>query len=544
MRGAFPSYFAYLIIALLGLPILFGLLIALLGSFGYFPILGARNFDLEIWRQLWAIAGLGQSITLSLATGFASTLLAFIFASGLIATGAGSRLASIIVATPHAAMATGIAFMIAPSGLITRLLGFDTPPQIASLQDPYGLGLVLGLTLKETPFLWLLMSAAAEQINQQQRILQARSFGYSQLTAWLKIALPLIYPHIRLPLYVVLVFGISVVDMAQILGPTQPPTLAVATMRKFYEPDIQALLPASAMAILILVLAIISIGIWRAAEVLISALAHGWLIGGARRSAFDFWLRATSFIAKASGVFVLVALVSLLIWSLAWRWSFPDLWPQSWSTALWGNWHSWLELLLSSLLIGSVATFIGLCLAVIVLEARPRFHPIIIYFPLILPQISFLFGLNIAFLQLNIGVGFGSVIWAHLFFVLPYFLITLSDPWRRLDQRYVEIAASLGCPPFQRLFKVKFQLLLRPVMLSVAVGFSVSIALYLPTVFLGAGRVETLTTEAVALTSSGDRRIIGLYGFLLMLLPLMGFWFARLFPALKFRERRGMKGQI
>jgi ABC-type uncharacterized transport system YnjBCD permease subunit len=36
------------------------------------------------------------------------------------------------------------------------------------------------------------------------------------------------------------------------------------------------------------------------------------------------------------------------------------------------------------------------------------------------------------------------------------------------------------------------------------VGFSVSIAQYLPTLWLGAGRIPTLTSEAVALSSGGE----------------------------------------
>ena len=42
--------------------------------------------------------------------------------------------------------------------------------------------------------------------------------------------------------------------------------------------------------------------------------------------------------------------------------------------------------------------------------------------------------------------------------------------------------------------------LVRPALIAFAVGFSVSIAQYMPTLWLGAGRYSTLTTsEAVAL---------------------------------------------
>jgi putative thiamine transport system permease protein len=55
------------------------------------------------------------------------------------------------------------------------------------------------------------------------------------------------------------------------------------------------------------------------------------------------------------------------------------------------------------------------------------------------------------------------------------------------------------------------------------VGFAVSVAQYLPTLFAGAGRFATLTTEAVALAGGADRRVLGVYAFLQALLPLMAF---------------------
>lgn len=85
-------------------------------------------------------------------------------------------------------------------------------------------------------------------------------------------------------------------------------------------------------------------------------------------------------------------------------------------------------------------------------------------------------------------------------------------------------------------------MLLRAILAAAAVGFAVSIGQYLPTLLIGAGRFSTITTEAVALGSGGNRRIIGIYAFLQMILPFMGFLLASLVPALIFRNRRAIKG--
>ena len=77
------------------------------------------------------------------------------------------------------------------------------------------------------------------------------------------------------------------------------------------------------------------------------------------------------------------------------------------------------------------------------------------------------------------------------------------------------------------------------VRLRAPIGFAVSIALYLPTLFAGAGRIATLTTEAVTLSSGGDRRVIGVYAFIQALLPLAVYAIALALPALIYRQPQG-----
>jgi len=50
-----------------------------------------------------------------------------------------------------------------------------------------------------------------------------------------------------------------------------------------------------------------------------------------------------------------------------------------------------------------------------------------------------------------------------------------------------------------------------------------------------------VTTEAVALASGGNGRVIGVYAFWQMLLPTAGFAIATLLPALIFRRFRGVQ---
>ncbi|MBT8408051.1 MAG: ABC transporter permease subunit, partial [Alphaproteobacteria bacterium] len=145
-------------------------------------------------------------------------------------------------------------------------------------------------------------------------------------------------------------------------------------------------------------------------------------------------------------------------------------------------------------------------------------------------------------LMLSAGaeIGRAPVIAAHLVFVLPYVFLSLADPFRAWDRRYGVIGAALGASPDRVLWRLRLPMLLAPVLTAVAVGFAVSVGQYLPTLLVGGGRLQTLTTEAVALAAGGDRRAIGVFGLGQTVAALLPFLAALALPALAWRNRRGL----
>ena len=165
---------------------------------------------------------------------------------------------------------------------------------------------------------------------------------------------------------------------------------------------------------------------------------------------------------------------------------------------------------------------------------------VILYLPLIVPQVAFLFGLQLILLTVNASYALWALVFGHLIFTLPYIFLSLSDQWHALDPRYMQMATALGRSAWAIFWRVRLPMLLRPVLTAAAVGFAVSIGQYLPTLLIGGGRWETITTEAVALSAGGNRRLIGVYALMQMLLPFVGFLIATLIPTLFYKNRRGM----
>jgi putative thiamine transport system permease protein len=420
---------------------------------------------------------------------------------------------------------------------------------VALVQDHLGLALTLGLVLKETPFLVLMTFGALGQVRADDQLRVARSLGYGPVQAWLKVVLPLVYPQIRLPVYAVLAYSLSVVDMAIVLGPTTPPTLAPLLLRWFNDPDLAMRFQAAAGACLQFGLVALAIGVWRGAEAALGRLARPWLTGGARGGAgaaarAAAWAGLASLFGLSFG-----SLLSLAVWSLAGRWRFPDAWPEQLSLERWADQAvaltgpAW-----TTLVVGIAAAVIALVLVAGCLENESRRQRsagpgalTLVYLPLLAPQIGFLFGVQVLLVWAELDGGWLALIWTHLLFVLPYVFLALADPYRNLDPRYARSALALGRSPWVVWTRIKLIMLLRPILIALAVGFAVSVAQYVPTLFAGGGRFSTLTTEALSLSAGGNRRVVGLFALTLAVLPLLGFGLALVLPAWRFRHRRAMR---
>ncbi|TVP52205.1 MAG: ABC transporter permease subunit [Halomonas sp.] len=551
----------WVLTGVLVLPLGAGLAMVMLPAFGYLPALGGETFHLGAWRALWERPGLSRSVLLSFSTGLTTTFISLVCVVLFLAAVRGSwldralhRMVSPLLAIPHAAVAFGLAFLIAPSGLLVRwaspgLTGWERPPDLLIVQDPWGLSLMAGLILKEVPFLLLMSLAVLPQLAPEQRVNMARSLGYHPTIGWLKSVFPVLYPLIRLPIYAVIAYATSVVDMAIILGPTLPPTLSVSILQWFNDPNLDRRFMASAGALLQLGVTLAALATWWLGEQIVKRLGQHWLVNGSRRRGAFAVAFSGRFLLGLTTLTALAAMVGLAIFSLAGFWRFPDALPV---TMTFNHWQRVLPSattpLVNTLVVGVTATLIAAVLVIACLEneARHQLTPKramwLLYLPLLVPQVAFLFGLVVAAESLGIRPQRSLVVAGHLLFVVPYLYLSLSEAYRRLDPRWAQLAHSLGASRWHTFWRIRLPLLLAPLLTACAVSLAVSIGQYLPTLLLGGGRVATITTEAVAMASGGNRRLIGVLALLQALLPFIGFALALLLPRLIWAKRAAMRG--
>ncbi|WP_028025132.1 ABC transporter permease [Enterovibrio calviensis] len=553
--------FYLLILICCVLPTGCGLLGVSLSSFGYIPPLGMHHPSLDGFAMVFEWQGVWRSIAMTVYSAVASTYLACLITFAILQASWGTSFwrkievsLSPLLAVPHVAFAIGFAFLFAPTGMGARIMrewfAYDTSGQSGAdlalvINDPHALGMILMLALKEVPFLLLMSISILQQVNVNQIEKVSASLGYSRAQAWWKCVLPQWLTKLRFPMLAVMAYGLSVVDVAMIIGPTNPPTFAVLVWQWFNDPDLTLLPRASAGAVVLFIISLLLIGLARALEWSLTKGFRTWQFSGRRGIALPGRPVFLGLLAMSVSMMPL-----MLLWSVAQRWRFPDLLPSRYSLRFWEyEWASILSTIEQSMIIAVISATTALVMALLAHEYRLRYRlqvpGYIIAIPMLIPQLSILFGMQVATLYLSSDAHFFWVCWAHVFFAFPYVYLSLDGPWRSYNEGFTRVALSLGKSPIRVWLSVKLPILLPAIVFAWAIGISVSLAQYLPTLVLGAGRISTLTTEAVALSSGFDRRVTAIYAIWQALLPLLFFSFAILISHLQVKYRRlSIKGLL
>ena len=532
----------------IALPLLLALLIAtpILGTVGS-AIVEALNA--QAWRLMLDDPQLPRALAMTLWTGLAATSLSVALSAWLLSRSFPGPLWArtvkalpAMLAVPHAAFAIGLAFLIAPSGWLLRAFspwatGFDAPPPWPTTQDPWGLGLIAVLVAKEVPFL---LWAAATQLQRADTAARwtreldvARSMGYAPRTAWWRVLWPQLWPRLAGPALAVLAYSLTVVDMALVIGPTSPPTLAVLAWQWLLDADATINAQGAAAAWLLGgVVAVLAGGLWALRGGL---RRRGRWVSGKRgkhrkskgRVAFLLPPIATSYPSFTLAALYLAVMLALAVGSVSGVWPFPLLWPESLSLQGWQSVFTSASTLWTTAVLAAVSSVTALVWAVAWLECAPPAWDArlrrLIYLPLVLPSVLWVVGLHRLCLAWGIDARWPGLWLVHSLAAAPYVLIALSPAYLGFDGRYGQIAASLQKSRLTFLLRIKWPLLKASLWAALAVGFAVSVAQYLPTLFVGAGRFATVTTEAVTLASGAQRSLTAAYAWLQWLLPALMF---------------------
>jgi spermidine/putrescine transport system permease protein len=167
------------------------------------------------------------------------------------------------------------------------------------------------------------------------------------------------------------------------------------------------------------------------------------------------------------------------------------------------NWVNWdampglRDAIITSLEIGLVATVVATVLGTLIALALVRHEfrgrgatNVLIFLPMSTPEIVLGASLLTLFINLQTPLGFGTVLIAHVMFIVSYVVVTVKARLITFDRHLEEAAMDLGADEFTTFRKVTLPLLAPAILSAALLGFALSVDDFVITYF-NAGSTTT-----------------------------------------------------
>jgi putative spermidine/putrescine transport system permease protein len=243
-----------------------GLVLALMQSLNYFPLIGLDSPNFDAYRGAWSDPAFTSSLLFTLRVSFVATVVSAVLAiaAGLLIreTRRGRRVLTFIfqlnLPIPHIVGAVAMLFLLSQSGLVARFaaaLGMiDQPADFPALvADEWGIAITAEYVWKEVPFIGVVVLAAlAGGIEEYEDA--ARSLGAGRWQRFRYVTLPLIMPAVLSTSIIVFAFSFGSFEVPWLLGASQPAALPVLSYQYYIDLDLQNRPEAMAINIMIAVM--------------------------------------------------------------------------------------------------------------------------------------------------------------------------------------------------------------------------------------------------------------------------------------------------
>ncbi|WP_427340243.1 ABC transporter permease [Caloranaerobacter sp. DY30410] len=227
-----------------------GLIMGLVQSFGYFSVIGLKDFTLRYYFEVLTDKDFLQSLRFSFYISLISSVIAVvvgvILAYSILRSRYKKRIEKFIyklpIIVPHTIAALLVYNLFSQSGIVPRILYnigiIDSQSQFPSLVfDRFGIGIVIAYLWKEIPFIAMVVYTVLSNIN--NRLVEvALNLGANNRQVFWHILLPLIMPSIFSSFIIIFAFSFGAFEVPYLLGPTTPKTLPVKAYIEYTNPDL------------------------------------------------------------------------------------------------------------------------------------------------------------------------------------------------------------------------------------------------------------------------------------------------------------------
>lgn len=231
-------------------------------------------------------------------------------------------------------------------------------------------------------------------------------------------------------------------------------------------------------------------------------------------------------------ILIIFPLIILLFWAFTKTWTWPKLFPESFSFRgfryVLAKESNSLHILCYSILLSTLVTIVTIILSIPAAKALGvyRFRgkgliKLIILAPVIIPPVSLGMGIHVAFIKFNLANSFLGVVIIHLLPCIPYAIRILSDVFEIIGDKYEQQGRVLGATTLNCFMNITIPLILPGIVSASFLVFIISFSQYFLTFLIGGGRVITLPLVMVPFIQSGDRSIAAAYSVVFIITTLV-----------------------
>lgn len=257
-----PIVFLLLFILIMGI---FG---ALIQSFGYFPIIGLKEFTVKYYIKVFKseifLNSLIYTVYTTLISSVLSVCMGVIIARILFKTKMKIEFFyKIPIIIPHITVVLFAITFLSDTGIFSRiayLIGIENSQQIFSkvLFNKNGLGVILSYVWKQTPYVMLSILTVLKRMNSSYEDV-AVNLGANRFYAFRKVTLPMLLPTILSTFTIIFAFSFGAYEIPMLLGATKPRALPVQAFIEYQNPNLLNRPYAMAMNIVIIIFCVGSV---------------------------------------------------------------------------------------------------------------------------------------------------------------------------------------------------------------------------------------------------------------------------------------------
>ncbi len=252
-----------------------------------------------------------------------------------------------------------------------------------------------------------------------------------------------------------------------------------------------------------------------------------------------------------AGLAIILPLAVLAFWSIAGRWAWPNLFPESFSlrayAGLFAPYSDAFAVLLSSvalsLAVAALSALVGAMTArALVLYDFPGKKLLALgsILPVIVPATAFAMGAGVLFIRMGLADTLAGVIIVHTLYALPYTVNIMLDVTRAAGDKLERQAQVLGATPGRAFWYATLPRILPGLLSSASMGYIISFSQYFLTLMIGGGKVVNFAVVLLPLVQGGDRSVAAAYALVFVLSSLLVF---ALFETLAKKFTPGGTGQ-